>query len=147
MKRIKIPVDQIHDWPSFHRVFAATLGFPAFYGNNMDAWVDCMTSVDEANDGMTSVTVEKGEFLTFELGECTAFAKRCPAQFEAILDSTAFVNFRRIEVGEQPVLVLSFWNREPLIKEPQQSAPHVPGSRGTPPADAGVAPRDPAGEP
>ena len=32
-------------------------------------------------------------------------------------------------------------------KDGQQSAPLVPGSRGTPPADAGAAPRGPAGEP
>lgn len=34
-----------------------------------------------------------------------------------------------------------------MISEAQQSAPLVPGSRGTSPAEAGVAPRDPAGEP
>ena len=34
-----------------------------------------------------------------------------------------------------------------MISEAQQSASLVPGSRGTPPADAGAAPRDPAGEP
>lgn len=117
MKKIAIPVDDIHDWPSFHKVFAETLGFPDFYGNNMNAWIDCMTSIDESDACMSSVSVDKGEFLVLELGDCTAFASRCPAQYEAILDSTGFVNFRRIDVGEEPVLALSFWNRIPLIKE------------------------------
>ena len=86
----------------------------------MDAWIDCLTSVDEPNDGMTSVSVNQGECLVLDLGECTDFAQRCPAQYEAILDSTAFVNFRRMEAGDEPVLVLSFWNREPLIKKKTQ---------------------------
>jgi len=117
MTKVKIPVEEIHDWPSFHAVFAKALGFPDFYGKNMNAWVDCMESVDEPDEGMTSVTVEKGEFLVLDLGECTAFAERCPAQYEAILDSTAFVNFSRMEAGEQPVLAVSGSNREPLMKE------------------------------
>lgn len=120
MKKVTIPIDEIHDWPSLHKVFKEALGFPEFYGNNMNAWIDCMTSVDEPNDSMTSVWVVKGEFLLLDLGDCTAFAARCPAQYEAILDSSAFVNFRRMKVGEEPVLALSLWNREPLIKETTQ---------------------------
>lgn len=115
MKKVKIPTEEIHDWASFHKVFSRTLGFPKFYGKNMNAWVDCMTSADAPEDGMMSITVNKGEFLVLDLGECTEFAKRCPAQYEAILDSTAFVNFRRMEIGQDPVLALSFWNMEPLI--------------------------------
>ncbi len=45
---------QITDWDTFHDAFAATLGFPGFYGRNMDAWIDCVTSVDR-DDGMTAV--------------------------------------------------------------------------------------------
>lgn len=44
---VAIPADLIVGWESFHDVFAETLGFPAFYGRNMDAWIDCMTSADE----------------------------------------------------------------------------------------------------
>jgi hypothetical protein len=120
MKTIKIPVDEFHDWAPFHNVFAKTLGFPNFYGKNMNAWIDCMTSVDDPGCLMTSVTVDEGEFLVLDLGECTAFAELCPAQYEAILDSVAFVNFRRAEAGEAPVLAVSSWNRKPLVKEEPQ---------------------------
>ncbi|MFN7542324.1 MAG: barstar family protein [Acidobacteriota bacterium] len=34
---IKIPVDGITDWRTFHDVFQRTFGFPSFYGRNMDA--------------------------------------------------------------------------------------------------------------
>jgi hypothetical protein len=116
MKIVKIPVSKIKNWETFHTVFAETLGFPDFYGANMNAWVDCLQSIDEPDDGMTSIHVEKGEMLVLDFGECTAFAARCPEQYEAILDSSAFVNYSRLETGDAPVLSLSFWNKVPIIK-------------------------------
>lgn len=113
---VAIPVDEIVDWDSFHVVFARELGFPDFYGKNMNAWIDCMTSVDEPEDGMTSVHGTKEAGLLLNLGDCTEFAKRCPEQYEAILDSVGFVNHRRMEAGEEPVISLSFWNREPVMQ-------------------------------
>jgi len=108
MKILKIPVDKIKDWPTFHKVFTEILGFPKAYGENMDAWIDCMTSIDKPDDGTTNVHVPKGDFLILDLGNCKDFATRCPAQYDAILGSTAFVNSRRIENDEEPVLSLSF---------------------------------------
>jgi hypothetical protein len=52
---VRIDGSQLTDWESFHKVFAGVLGFPAFYGNNMDAWIDCMTSLDTPDDGMTTI--------------------------------------------------------------------------------------------
>ena len=109
---VTIPVSEIHDWDSFHTVFARTLGFPGFYGRNMNAWNDCMTSIDHPEHGMTSIHAPAGGMLVLDLGVCTDFAQRCPEQYEALLDSTAFVNYRRIEVGDTPVLGLSFWNEQ-----------------------------------
>lgn len=36
------------------------------------------------------------------------FSARCPELFDAIVECAAFVNWRRIETQEDPVLVLSF---------------------------------------
>jgi hypothetical protein len=90
------------------------LGFPGFYGRNMDAWIDCMTSIDSPEDGMSKVHGTKEAGLILDLGVCTDFAQRCPQQYEAILDCVGFVNYRRIEAGEEPVLSLSFYNGKPL---------------------------------
>jgi hypothetical protein len=57
---ITIAADQITDWDSFHSVFQATLGFPEFYGRNMDAWIDCMTYVDDPSGGLTRVSIRRG---------------------------------------------------------------------------------------
>ena len=114
---VKIPVSEISDWESFHTVFARVLGFPAFYGRNMNAWVDCMESIDSPSHGMTSVHAPEGGMLVMDLGVCTEFAQRCPEQYEAILDSTGFVNYARIDIGQKPVLGLSFWNQQPLLAQ------------------------------
>lgn len=111
---VKIPVDKIHDWDSFHTVFAETLGFPDFYGRNMNAWIDCMTSIDSPEDAMSKIHGNKEAGMILDLGVCTEFAKRCPQQYEAILDSVGFINYRRMEAGEEPALSLSFYNAEPL---------------------------------
>ena len=103
---ITIPVDQITGWDSFHTVFQATLGFPDFYGRNMNAWIDCMTSIDAPGDGMTSVHAQMGGLVALWIDDAPEFQRRCPEQYEALIECTAFVNFRRIEVGEKPVLTL-----------------------------------------
>lgn len=112
-KIIRIDTRQIQDWDSFHDVFARELGFPGFYGRNMDAWVDCLTSLDEPDDAMTSVHVLKGDVLTLHLDHIDDLASRCPDIYEAMLDCTAFVNYRRIEAGQNPVLVLSYFRAGP----------------------------------
>ena len=50
-------MSQITDWETFHDTFAQALGFPGFYGRNMDAWIDCLTSADEKTHGMLRTTV------------------------------------------------------------------------------------------
>ena len=101
---VKIPVAEIHDWNSFHAVFARVLGFPSFYGCNMNAWVDCLTYVDDPEDRMTTIYAAEGNILVLDLGACSDFARRCPEQYEAILSNVGFVNYRRMEAGAKPVL-------------------------------------------
>ena len=47
MPVVSIPTNRIADWASFHDVFAETLGFPSYYGRNMDASIDCLTYADD----------------------------------------------------------------------------------------------------
>lgn len=103
---VSIPVDAITDWPSFHDVFQRVLGFPDFYGRNMDAWIDCMTSVDAADDGLTKVTVKPGGLLVLRIDDTFNFRRRCPEQFDALIECCAFVNFCRTDGGDAPVLAL-----------------------------------------
>eukprot|EP01030_Chromulinospumella_sphaerica_P014913 gene14913-14710_t len=98
----KVPSDRIVDWDSFHAVFADCLGFPDYYGANMDAWIDCLTYADDPEAGMVSRPVAKGALLILQIDDAAAFARRCPAQYAALVEGAAFVNHRRVEIGEPP---------------------------------------------
>ncbi len=101
-----IPADRIVDWESFHDVFDEALGFPGYYGRNMNAWIDCLTNADDAESGMVANPVARGDLLTLSLVDTAEFKRRCPEQFDALIDCTAFVNYRRREVGDGPLLAL-----------------------------------------
>lgn len=104
----EIPVEEIVDWDSFHTVFRVAMGFPEFYGRNLDAWIDCMVSLDDAAAGMTAVTVEPGGLLALTIDGVEDFRRRCPEQYEALVDCAAAVNQSRRSVGLPPVLALVF---------------------------------------
>ncbi|HEY4354488.1 MAG TPA: barstar family protein [Acidobacteriaceae bacterium] len=106
--RVKLNCGNIRDWASFHEEFSRVFGFPSFYGKNMDAWIDCMSSLNAPDDGMSTVHCEPGSILTIDLENAADFARRCPEQYAALFSCAAFVNARRNEVGEPSVLALNF---------------------------------------
>jgi len=89
-------------------VFADSFGFPDFYGRNMNAWIDCMTDLDDRETGMSRVTVRAGEVLTLRLESVDEFAVQCKEQYAALIDCAAFVNWRRMGQGQSAVLALAF---------------------------------------
>ena len=103
---VNLPTAEIVDWDTFHAAFRETLGFPDFYGNNMNAWIDCLTYADDAQSGMISRPVARGELLALRIDGAADFKARCAEQYDALVECAAFVNFRRIEAGERPVLAL-----------------------------------------
>jgi RNAse (barnase) inhibitor barstar len=105
MPVVDIALSGISDWETFHTTFAATLGFPDFYGRNLNAWVDCLRYED---DGMSAFPIEAGDVLTIQLQGCKDFRDRCPEIYDALIDSAAFVNWSRIQQGERPILAISY---------------------------------------
>jgi RNAse (barnase) inhibitor barstar len=109
-KVVSVDCGKIRDWESFHDEFAAAFGFPNFYGRVMDAWIDCMTSLDKPEDEMTTVHAERDHALTLQLENIAPFRENHPDIYAALIECTAFVNWRRLEVGEPAVLAISFRN-------------------------------------
>lgn len=108
MRLVKLDTRRIVEWATFHDTFAEVFGFPSFYGRNMNAWIDCMTSLDEPGAGMTTLHASTGSCVVLQLENVSDFVRRCPEQYAAIVECAAFVNWRRIELGEEAVLTLSF---------------------------------------
>jgi hypothetical protein len=109
MSVIKVDTRQITDWNSFHEVFRALMGFPITYGHNMNAWIDCMSSLDNPEAGMSTIHVLRGHVVTLLLEHVEDFEKRCPEMLLAICDGSAFVNWRRVEVGDPAVLAIAYF--------------------------------------
>ncbi len=99
---MSIDLDQIQDEKTFHQVFAETLGFPDWYGRNMEAWIDCMSSLALPEDGMTRVHTNPGETLYLILTNADGFAGRCPRLHAALIECAAFVNYPSPKATPRP---------------------------------------------
>ena len=103
-KSVSVDCREIVDVESFHDVFAKAFGFPEFYGRNRDAWIDCMMRLDEP---FSAVSVARGEVVCLSLDYAAELKARLPDVLSDILEMAAFVNWRRIEMGEAPVMVVA----------------------------------------
>jgi len=106
---VAIDALKIHDWGSCHDALVAAFGFPDFCGHNKNAWIDCMTSLDDPTAGMSKVHAPPGGVVVLKLDHAHDLAARCPEIYAALVECAAFVNWRRLDVGEGPVLVTAFY--------------------------------------
>ena len=108
MVSVAIDLTTVHDWDSFHDAFARALGFPEFYGRNMNAWEDALSDLSKPGlPGMTTVQVPLGEQLVLVLTGAAEFAREHPEIFTALIDSTAHVNRLKVTIeGATRVLLL-----------------------------------------
>lgn len=97
--QVTLDFNKITDWSSFHSACQEAMGFPDFYGRNMNAWIDCMSSIDAPDEGMSKVTVTPGDSLDIILLGTEAGYKHCPEVMRELLECAAFVNQRFIEAN------------------------------------------------
>jgi hypothetical protein len=107
MKTVSIDARAIEGEASFHDAFVSALRFPSWYGRNMDAWIDCMSSLDDPNNWLSEVTVQAGEMLVLAVENAAEFKSRCPELWRELLDGVAFVNWRRMEQGRSAFLAIA----------------------------------------
>lgn len=106
MPIVRIDARQITGWNSFHTVFRETFGFARFYGCNMNAWIDCMSYLDDPDADMTTVYGDSTDPVVLHIDHVDSLT---PEIYESLVDCSSFVNWRRIEVGESAILCLSFY--------------------------------------
>lgn len=98
---VTIDFNKIANWESFHSVFSEVMGFPDFYGNNNNAWIDCMSYIDDKESGMSQVTVGSGESLEFVILGTEQVTETAPGVFMGFMEIVAAVNQRYIESNSQ----------------------------------------------
>ncbi len=104
---VAIDGDRIVDWDSFHDAMSEAFAFPAWYGRNMNAWIDLMTYLDE-DWATTGFFVEAGEMVTLDIRNARPLHERCSEIYDALVECSAFVNWRRMETGGAAYLCLAF---------------------------------------
>jgi RNAse (barnase) inhibitor barstar len=104
MPIVRVDAKRITDWASFHIVFAEAFGFPDFYGRNMDAWIDCMSSIGK-DDGMTAVHGSQSDPVVLVIESADSFPAE---QFQVLIECAGIVNLRNLEVQEPAILILAF---------------------------------------
>lgn len=73
MKHITIDCSVIDSRESLHRTFSEALSLPEFYGNNLDALHDCLTSICED----TTLEIQNWAAAEAALGNYAKAAHRC----------------------------------------------------------------------
>ena len=95
----------IDGWDSFHAACKAALGFPDSYSNTMDAWVDCLSYLRDA-DGMSKFRLKPNEVLEIVIKDAAAMREKTPDLLEEVTFCVAGINERYEDYGEQPALKL-----------------------------------------
>lgn len=95
IKFFSIDAYNIKTWESFHRTFKEEFSFPDYYGNNMDAWIDCMSEV-----------VQEEVLCLIKVTNVQSLREVSPTQYHALLECTSFINKRLEGEGKQALLGL-----------------------------------------
>ena len=103
MAKVQLDGSTITDWTGFHTACKQAFGFPDFYGNNMDAWVDCLSYLRD-DDGMTRFKLDADEILEIELLHADSLRQRAPDIFDELTFCIDGINERYADYGEKPAL-------------------------------------------
>ncbi|MFP5394370.1 MAG: barstar family protein, partial [Gammaproteobacteria bacterium] len=91
------------DEAGFHAECKRAFGFPEFYGNSMDAWVDCLSYLRD-DENMTKFRLKPNEVLEIVVTNAAAMH---PDLREEMTYCVAGINERYDDYGEKPALKLT----------------------------------------
>ncbi len=93
--KFEVDAGKILDWKSFHKEFRKQLKFPKYYGENMDAWIDCIDEISEKSDGV--IRIKNSQNLK----------NKNPEILNSLIECSQFVNTRKIDQGENNRVILN----------------------------------------
>lgn len=101
--RVEIDFSKIEDLNSMHELLKQKFGFPNFYGKNVNALIDCWSSLRHPEDEMAEIALEKDETLDLVV-KCLLSKKGIIVN--NFLISILSVNQRYIRRNESPPINL-----------------------------------------
>ena len=105
---VRIDARRLTDAAGLHTALCEAFGFRATYGKNLDALVDCLTHLDNAKAALSRVQVLPGQVALLVLDHADAATNQQAAQLQALVDAVAFVNWRRLENGQPPIVAVAY---------------------------------------
>jgi hypothetical protein len=105
---IRIDARKLTNAAALHSTLDAVLGFSPSYGKNLDALVDVLTHLDDPVAAMSRVQVVPGHLALIVLEHTADLKPAVAAQVKTLVDVAAFVNWRRLEKRQPPVLALAY---------------------------------------
>lgn len=105
MASVELHGAAIGGWEDFHAECKRVFGFPEFYANTMDAWVDCLSYLRDA-DGMTQFRLKPNEVLDIVIKDAEVLRAKAPDLLEEVTFCVAGINERYDDYGEKPALKL-----------------------------------------
>ncbi len=108
---IQVDAHRLTDAAGLHTVMAEAFGFPATYGKNLDALVDCLSDLDKPATGMSRVHLFPGQVALLAIHHLDETGKNGPkilSQVHALNDVVALVNFRRLQAKQMPLLAVAY---------------------------------------
>ena len=105
MATIEIDGARIKHWSSFHLQCTQAFGFPATYANTMDAWVDCLSYLRDA-ENMTQFELKPNEQLAIIVINSALMREQAPDILEEMAFCIGGINERYEDYGEKPALEL-----------------------------------------
>ncbi len=104
MKKITLNILHIESLSNLHDKLKRKFGFPDFYGENMNALIDCWSSLRYPDDEMTTICLLEDEQLIIELNGGLQNIEVLTYLIKAIEQ----VNKRALLKGQKPSLVIVF---------------------------------------
>lgn len=105
MSTVTLNGELLTDWEAFHTLSQQAFGFPAFYGRNISAWIDCLSYLRD-DEGMSAIRLTDNEVLTIALSHSALVQQRFPELIEELQFCVAMINERYDDYGEKPALQL-----------------------------------------
>jgi hypothetical protein len=105
---IRIDARRLTDAAGLHATLAEAFGFGPGYGKNLDALVDCLTHLDDPSAAMSRVQVFPGQIALLVVEHTHGLSKSAATQLKSLADVAAFVNWRRLQSKQPPVVALAY---------------------------------------
>ncbi|MNJ97373.1 Barstar (barnase inhibitor) [compost metagenome] len=102
-KKLSVDFRQVNTLDEMHDVLAKVFDFPVFYGKNINALIDCWSSLRFPEDEMSGITVGKDELVLLEVKGMHHLDQ---IMMNHLIIAVEDVNKRSMEKIEQQPLIL-----------------------------------------